>query len=302
MGCGRLLRRGESRRMLTLGQDGVRRIELFLRAVVLAMVLLVCALSPSSAENPEVAREAVPADDVLERALANRYDLDLAQGIELIVRNHRGAERRYIVEMATKRIAGQLRTLGRFTHPPDDYGTAILIIEQRGRHDDTFVYFPYAKRVRRVSSAQRAGRFMGTDLTYEDLERRYAEDYTIVSESRSQLKGEPVFLVRVQPRYDSAYQGAEFVIAASDYAILEIRYFKYQESEDPFKVFQAPRSHMTLRGGHVLPERILIQNHDRRTTTEVRIDQIEVNPLLEDSLFTEVSLQVRKRILTRRNP
>lgn len=275
-----------------------------MRSRRISLILAFCSVwawSPCSAEGLRELRGAPQPEDLLERALANRHDVDLAQRIKIILRNDRGAERRYVVEMATKRIDGQLRSFARFTHPESDSGTAILMIEQRGRHDDTFVYFPYAKRVRRVSSAQRADRFMGTDLTYEDFERRYAEDYEVIDSSDSHVEGERVSRVRVRPRFAAGYHGAEFAIAVTDYAILEMQYFR-DPSPDAFRIVSAPRAYMIERGGHVLPGKVLIRNLDRRTTTEVKFEETEVDPPLADSLFTEVSLQIRKPILAKHRP
>ena len=237
-----------------------------------------------------------PAEGLLDRAFRNRYDLDTAQRIDLTVRNRAGAERRHVVEIATKRIDGQLHSLGRFIQPPDLRGTSILTIENRDRSDDHFVYFPYLKSVRRIGSSQRADSFMGTDLTYEDFERRYAQDYDVVSESPATLDDEDVVLVFASPKYDSGYALGEFAIATSDYAILRIRYFKERGSVEPFKVLRAPRARMSRIDGHTIPLWMEVTDLRRRTTTEVRVEQLDVNPVLPDELFTAVSLQLRKRI------
>lgn len=257
------------------------------RALLLAAVV-VCNGSSAFADSP--------AADLLNRAFRNRYDVDTAQRIALTVRNRAGSERGHVVEIATKRIDGQLHSLGRFIQPPDLRGTSILIIENQDRSDDHFVYFPYLEKVRRIGSSQRADAFMGTDLTYEDLERRYARDYDIVKQSPETLDDEDVVLIFASPKYDSGYAIAEFAIATSDFAILRIRYFKESGAIKPSKILRAPRSGMSRIDGHTLPRWMEVTDLRRRTTTEVRVDHIDVNPVLPDELFTAVSLQLRKRI------
>lgn len=226
----------------------------------------------------------------LERAFDNRYGVDLTQRVHLTVRNSVGAERRRVVEMATKRIDGRLHSLGRFTYPEHLRGTTLLVIENRHRNDDHFVYLPSHQRIRRITSSQRADSFMGTDLTYEDFERRYVEDYTIERQKTGVLGGEPVFVIAVRPRFDSAFDVTEFYIAKSDFAILEIRYYK-GDFERLAKILHTPRSGTRMIGGHVLATVMRMENLFRRTETAVRFEQITVDPDLDEGLFTSSALE-----------
>ena len=236
-----------------------------------------------------------PAAEVLQRALENRYELDHSEVLELRLRSRSGAERQRRMEVASKRIEGRLHSLGRFTEPEYLRGTAILTIEREDRSDDHFVYLPALDKMRRVTSAQRADRFMGTDLAYEDFERRRVADYHVEGLRESTFEGEAVSVVVGRPRYDSGYARVEFLIARSDDAILAMRYFK-RGSEEPFKELSAPRARMVRRGGHVLPTRIHVRNLARGTETDVEIKHLSVNPELADQLFTAGALEAQRRI------
>jgi hypothetical protein len=182
--------------------------------------------------------------DTLRRAFANRYDLDLTQRIHLILRNDHGARRSRVVEMASKRIDGQLHSLGRFTEPPHLRGTTLLVIENRDRSDDQFVLLPGNDRVRRVAQGRRGDAFMGTDFSYEDLERHGAEDFEIVGTTQAELRGEPVLVIRARPRRESAYRLTEFSVSPADFAILRVRYFDNRGEQKPIKILDAPREAM----------------------------------------------------------
>jgi hypothetical protein len=268
-------------------------------ALILASALLcsfvVSVLSAPGAQDLKPVEDAGSAVETLRRAFENRYDLDLTQRVRLIIRNQAGAERRRVVEIATKTIGGRLHSLGRFTEPEYLRGTSILIIENRDRSDDHFVYLPSQQRVRRVSSAQRADSFMGTDFTYEDFERRYVEDYSVAQGATAAIDGETVLLIAAEPRYDSAYRLTEFLVAASDFAILEARYYQGPK-DDPTKILRAPRSGMQSFEGHVLPTVMEMENRRSRTVSEARFDKITVNPALEDALFSISALEAGRAI------
>jgi len=243
------------------------------------------------------ARDGAPptAEAILRTAFALRYDLDTRQIVHLVVRNASGDERRRRLHVASKRIDGRLHSLGRFVEPPTLRGTTVLTIENDDRSDDHFIFLPALQRIRRVTSAQRADAFMGTDLSYEDFERRWAEDYAAEMGPAAVVEGAPVFTIRARPRFDSGYARVDFFVARSDFAILEIRYYK-RGSPEPFKVLTAPRAHTEQVDGHVLPTRMVVRNHARSTETEVRIEQLAVNPDLDDSLFTSTAMEVGRPI------
>lgn len=256
-------------------------------------VLLLALIGPAA--RSQSATDATPATEYLRRAFANRYDLSTTQRVQLVIRNPSGEERRRVVDIATKTIDGRLHSLGRFTEPDYLRGTAILVIENRDRSDDHFVYLPSQKRIRRVSSAQRADAFLGTDFIYEDFERRYVDDYKVGQSGTTTIDGETAVVLAAEPRYDSAYRRVDFLIAVSDAAILEVRYYQGPKSE-PIKILRAPRAQMRSFDGHVLPTWMEMENRFRKTVSEARFDRITVDPSIDDALFTTSALETGRAI------
>ncbi len=261
-------------------------------AALSAAVLVVAAASPGGA-----AEEGAPASavDILHRAFVNRYGVDLVQLVHLRVRDRAGGEQQRRVQVAIKRIDGRVHSVGRFTQPEYLRGMTILTIERSSRRDDHFVYLPTLQRIRRITGAQRADPFMGTDLSYEDFEQRSVNDYDLDLLGKSSIGGEPVDVVVGRPRYDSGYERVRFFVAESDAAILETHYFK-RGSRSPFKTIFAPRDGMVASDGHSLPTRIFVRNLARGTETEVRIERLRVNPELDDHLFTTTALETGRPI------
>ena len=225
------------------------------------------------------------AGQILTQAFSNRSDCDLRTEMELRMRNRAGSERRRLVQVTVKRIDGRLHSVGRLLSPRYLKGMAIMNIENRDRVDDSFVYLPSLGKVRRVTTAQRSDSCLGSDLTYEDLERQRLEDYEVIFARTKLAGGEHAFLVRTRPRQDPAYDHVDFLVAKRDSAILEIRYFK-RGGEAPSRLIQAPRESMTVLKGHVLPTRLIVENTMRGTTTEVIFRNLYVNPTIDDREFS----------------
>ncbi|NBC48505.1 MAG: outer membrane lipoprotein-sorting protein [Gammaproteobacteria bacterium] len=71
---------------------------------------------------------------------------------------------------------GEVSNLIRFTAPADIEGTGLLTIDHADGSTDQWIYLPALKRDRRIPSARRGGRFVGSDLFYEDLQDRKVEE------------------------------------------------------------------------------------------------------------------------------
>lgn len=67
---------------------------------------------------------------------------------------------------------GVITTLIRFTAPGDIADTGLLTSDRADGSSDQWVYLPALGNSRRIPSARRGGRFVGSDLVFEDLQDR----------------------------------------------------------------------------------------------------------------------------------
>lgn len=65
-----------------------------------------------------------------------------------------------------------------FDAPLDVKGTALLTHSKKEGNDDQWIYLPALKRVKRISSSNRTGSFMGSEFSYEDISSQELERFT----------------------------------------------------------------------------------------------------------------------------
>jgi outer membrane lipoprotein-sorting protein len=259
--------------------------------VLLVALLAISSGVPSGLTRAEEIDGVLPsAEEVLARAFANQYEVDTTATIELIMRSDRGQERQRHFESASKMIDERMHAIGRLVRPEYLRGMTILQIEAGDRGHDAFVYLPSLRKVRRISTSQRGDAFFGTDVTYEDLERRRLEDYQILSARAEDFEGEGVYAIQVQPLRDSTYAEAVFTVSLDDYAILEARYFK-RGTDAPYRIMTSLRSGMMTGDGHVLPTRLRVQNLSKGTTTDITFRDLRINPVIDDRIFSIRTLE-----------
>ena len=100
----------------------------------------------------------------------------------MVLRDKGGREsRREFKNMVKERPATNVGDLGVivFQKPRDIRGTGLLThANVEPNDDDQWLYLPAVKRVKRISSSNRTGKFVSSEFSYEDLGSQEVEDYT----------------------------------------------------------------------------------------------------------------------------
>lgn len=250
-------------------------------------------VTPSSPAAAPTVRAPIPsAREVLERAFDNFFIVDLHQNLRWIVSQSGHLALEYKTEMQRKFIDGVAYDLFFIRGSGDRRHWKILRVEQLERADDIFVYLPELLRPRRYPGAQRGDKFMGLELTIEDLEIRRIKDYEIVGRTSDRIDGELVYVITVQPLRVSGYDRTDYFISARDYAILHIRFYQHGATE-PYKLAWARREWMQYYDNRVLPRRMDFIDRSLKTETTIFFDDRRVDPSLPSSRFSVTSLEKR---------
>ena len=118
-------------------------------------------------------------------AIAKEADLrdkgfgDSSATMKMILRNRQGDESTREVRVRTLEVDGDGdKSLSIFDSPADVKGTAFLTFSHILKPDDQWLYLPALKRVKRISSKNKSGPFMGSEFAYEDISSDEVEKYT----------------------------------------------------------------------------------------------------------------------------
>ena len=97
----------------------------------------------------------------------------------MVLRNKQGQESRRQIRVKVLEVDGDGdKSLFVFDEPRDVKGTALLIHAHKESADDQWLYLPALKRVKRISSSNRSGSFMGSEFAYEDMSAQEVEKFT----------------------------------------------------------------------------------------------------------------------------
>ncbi len=140
---------------------------------------------------------------------AERYDsgwIDQYSKGRMTLFDARGdSVRRGITQMVLEGNDGD-KSLVKFLTPADVQGVAALIHEHPRATDDSWLYLPASRRVRRISGANRSASFQGTEFTYEDLSSFAVARYSWRYVKDDTISGQPVYVLEATPKDpDSGY-------------------------------------------------------------------------------------------------
>ena len=153
----------------------------------------------------------VAAETTQERGLAvaqehDRRDTgfqDSVASMTMTLRNKRGDESVRHLRVKTLEVEGDGdKSMSIFDEPRDVKGTAMLTYSHGLEPDDQWLYLPALKRVKRISSRNKSGPFMGSEFAYEDVGSQEVEKYTYNYLRDEQLDGIDCFVVEGVPAYE----------------------------------------------------------------------------------------------------
>jgi len=99
-------------------------------------------------------------------------DLTTVSRMELTEKG-RAPRIRQLVTYRLVKGGGQTDNLVRFLAPQDIAGTGLLNLDKGDGSADQWLYLPALDRARRIAGDRKGGRFVGSDLFYEDLQERH---------------------------------------------------------------------------------------------------------------------------------
>lgn len=132
--------------------------------------------------------------------------------MEMVLINAHGDETvRKIVTYTKEMDDDGDRTLSTFQWPADVKGTHMLTWSHKDGDDDQWLYLPALKRVKRISSRNKSGAFMGSEFSYEDLGSQEVEEYTYKYLEETDLDGRKTWLLERDPVSEKSGYSKEVV-------------------------------------------------------------------------------------------
>lgn len=226
--------------------------------VVLVLSFNTIAIAETAEEKGlRIAREA----DAFDSGFSD-YTADML----MTLRNKKGQESvRKIKSMTLEVEADGDKSLSLFLEPADVKGTASLTYSHGLEPDDQWLYLPALKRVKRISSKNKSGPFMGSEFAFEDLGSQEVEKYSYKF-LRDEACGEfDCYVIEFYPAYKySGYTRQIGWIDKQAYRSMKIEFYDRKNSLLKTLTFSG---YQQYAGKHWRADKMDMENHQTGKST-----------------------------------
>ncbi len=157
---------------------------------------------------------------------------DMTADMQMILRNQQGEESLREIRIKSLEVENDGdKSLTIFDKPLDVKGTAFLSFSHPIGADDQWLYLPALKRVKRISSRNKSGPFMGSEFAYEDLSSFEIEKYTYKYLRDETINGQDCFVVEQYPvDKHSGYTKRVVWIDKAEYRVQRVEFYDRKDS------------------------------------------------------------------------
>lgn len=265
--------------------NSTRRFMLSLLPLVIAAPTLFT-ISPAHAQSAEekgleIAREA---------DRRNEGFIDTQADMKMILRNRAGKESLREMRSMVLEVNGDGdKSLTIFNQPKDVKGTASLTFSHSTTPDEQWLYLPALKRVKRISSKNKSGPFMGSEFAFEDISSQEVDKYTYKFLREEDFNGRPSFVIESVPTYkNSGYTRLINWVDKAEYYPVKTEF--YDRKNTLLKTLLQTGQSQYL-GKFWRASEMFMQNEQTGKSTTLQWENFEFQSGLKDSDFNSKALK-----------
>lgn len=252
--------------------------KLNLRGIVAGLIVLSLVIGAV----PSVFASELDADKILELVDETIRCDTKVMSERMILVNSSGERRVREMQVQNKRSGDSDKMLVRFLAPADVEGTGFLMVD-----DDMWLYLPALGKVRRIAGHAKKGSFMGSDMSYEDMEHfgstGFSADYAPILLGEEQVYGDPAYVLELKPKStDGTYEKLKMWVSKKYLLPRQIHYFDRDGSL--LKTLATDRIQNV--DGRWVAMTVNVENVQKGSKTILEVDDVDFSAQLDDSVFT----------------
>ena len=217
---------------------------------------------------------------------------DSSVALEMVLRNKAGREARRSLSVRTLEVpdesVGDL-SLVVFESPPDIEGTGLLSHAKILDPDDQWLYLPALRRVKRISSVNKSGPFVGSEFAFEDFTSLELGKFNYKYLGQEPCGDLVCDVVERIPRYEhSGYSRQKSWI---DQEVYQVRRVEYYDRKDALLKTLTLSEYRRYDGGYWRAHKLSMVNHVSGKSTDLLYSDYEFGLGLAEADFSKGVLQ-----------
>ncbi len=176
-----------------------------------------------------------------------------------------------------------------FDTPADVKGTASMTYTHKVGDDDQWLYLPSIKRVKRISSSNKSGPFMGSEFAFEDLSSQEVEKFTYKYVGEGKANGFDSYMVERYPvSKSSGYKRNVVWFNKANYRPEKIEFYDRKNSLLKTLTFSGYKQYLSK---FWRAHKMEMVNHQNGKETLLQFSKMEFGIALTDDDFSQNALK-----------
>ena len=172
-----------------------------------------------------------------------------------------------------------------FSTPRDVKGTALLSHAKILEPDNQWLYLPALKRVKRISSANKSGPFVGSEFAFEDFTSTELNKYDYKYAGEENINGMKMDVIERFPRYKNS--GYTKQVAYVDQDIYQVRKIDFYDRKGSLLKTLMLTDYREYEGGIWRAHTLKMDNHITNKSTTLQYGDYKFKTGLSDKDFVK---------------
>lgn len=209
--------------------------------------------------------------------------------IEMTLKDKRDNQRKRILLTYSKDYGEVAKNFIRFLSPADIEGTGFLSWENQQADDTQYLYLPDLGRSKRIVSSQKDLRFVNTDFTYEDMQRRKLAKDSHCLLREEDYQGHSCYVLKYVPKDAKSSQYSKFIQWIDEESFVPIKVEYYDKKGQVCKQLSVARLEQVE--GIWTAMDTLMEDFSGKHQTRMLISEAVYNQGLDDEVFALHNLE-----------
>jgi len=175
-----------------------------------------------------------------------------------------------------------------FQAPADIRNTALLSHTHSLRANDQWLYLPSLKRIKRISSKNKSGPFVGSEFAFEDLSSQEVDKYTYKLLGTDRCEQFRCYVLERYPAYEhSGYARQIIWVEPDEYRVFKTAFYDRKNALLKTLVFEGYQKYL---GRYWKPSTMTMTNHQTKKSTILEWSDYQFKTGLQDRDFIKDKL------------
>lgn len=208
--------------------------------------------------------------------------------LSMILRNAAGKESSRTLEIKTFEVQDESvgdKSLVVFDNPRDIKGTALLSHAKILDPDDQWLFLPALKRVKRISSTNKSGPFVGSEFAFEDFTATELNKYSYKWIGEEPCGEFTCDIIERYPRYENS--GYTKQVSWVDQSVYQVRKLDFYDRKDTLLKTLIFKDYREYEGGIWRSHTFSMKNHQTEKSTDLIYSDYKFKTGLTDNDFVK---------------